>query len=89
MPDDTFIDLVNQVDRHEGELERGGRNIETLRKEIAALKSDIQNLVHFAHHLAKTRPIDYHKVTPEAAQADRFNELLENLLKRYPLIPFP
>ncbi len=89
MPDDTFIDLVNQVDRHEGELERDGKDIETLRKEIATLKSDIQNLVHFAHHLEKTRPIDYHKVTPEAAQADRFNKLLEDLLKRYPLIPFP
>jgi peptidoglycan hydrolase CwlO-like protein len=47
MPDDSFIDLVHQVDRHEGELERDGKDIETLRKEIAALKSDIQNLVHF------------------------------------------
>ena len=45
MPDDTSTNLEHQVDRHERELELDGKDIEKLKKEIAALKHDVGGLI--------------------------------------------
>jgi hypothetical protein len=45
MPDDTSTNLEHQVDRHERELELDGKDIEKLKKEIAALKHDLEGLI--------------------------------------------
>ncbi len=44
MPDDTSTNLEHQVYRHERELELDGKDIEKLKKEIAALKHDVGRL---------------------------------------------
>ena len=45
MPDDTSTNLEHQVDRHERELELDGKDLEKLKKEIAALKHDVEGLI--------------------------------------------
>jgi hypothetical protein len=78
MPDDTLTNLTHQVDRHEGELERDGKDIEALKKDISTLLLLLENLfvgVGAVQRFSQEQEDAFKKIP----------ELLKEMRQRYPL----
>jgi hypothetical protein len=78
MPNDTLTNLTHQVDRHEGELERDGKDIEALKKDVSTLLLLFENLFVGVGSVQRFRQ----------EQEDAFKkipELVKELRQRYPL----